>query len=141
VGLPEVALRFFVAIAFIALVTAIAFAARRVAAARRAGVLAGPGVPELATGRPAILYFHGDRCSDCVVQERELDALLTAHPEVAIRADHAPSELSARFGVLGVPTTVVLDGGGRAHAVNYGLARRETLQGQLAALQPLEETA
>ena len=118
-----------------------ALAARRLAARRRQRVIAAPPTPELATGRPAILYFHGDRCSDCVVQERELDELLTARPEIAIRADHAPSALSARFGVLTVPTTVVLDGGGRAHAVNYGLARRETLERQLGAIRALDASA
>lgn len=141
VDLLDFAARVVVAIVFLTLVAALSFGARRLASTRRARVLATPSDPELATGRPTILYFHGDRCSDCVVQERELDALLSAHPEIAIRADHAPSPLSARFGVLTVPTTVVLDGGGKAHAVNYGLARGDTLRRQLATLRPLEETA
>ena len=118
-----------------------ALVARRLAARRRQRVLAAPPAPDLATGRPTILYFHGDRCSDCVVQERELDALLTARPEIAIRADHAPSALSARFGVLTVPATVVLDGGGRARAANYGLARRETLERQLGEIRALDASA
>lgn len=105
--------------------------ARAIAARQRGAVLATPPDPQLATGRATLLYFHGDGCADCVVQERELDLLLTAHPEVAIRADHAPSQLSARFRVLTVPTTVVLDGAGRAHAVNYGLTARSRLEDQL----------
>jgi hypothetical protein len=137
----DVVERALVALAFLGLVTLVALGVRRLARRERARVLAGPADAALATGVPTILYFHGDRCSDCVVQERELDALLTAHPEVAIRADHAPSRLSARYRVLTVPTTVVLDGGGKAHAVNYGLTRRDVLEAQLAALGRLEASA
>jgi hypothetical protein len=137
----ELILRAAIAVAFLAALTLVAIAARRIADRRRARVLAAPAHPDLATGRLTILYFHGDHCSDCVVQERELDALLSARPEIAIRADHAPSELSARFGVLSVPATVILDGGGHAHAVNYGLARRDLLDTQLGALRALEATA
>jgi hypothetical protein len=137
----DLALRVLAAAAFLVAVALVALAARRVAAARRRRALAAPAHPDLATGRLTILYFHGDGCSDCVVQERELDALLTARPEIAIRADHAPGALSARFGVLTVPSTVILDGGGRAHAVNYGLTRRDALERQLAELSALEATA
>ena len=128
-------------IAFVALVAVVALAARAIARAQRRRVLAGPAEPSLATGTATILYFHGDHCSDCVVQERELDAVLIAHPEVAIRADHAPSALSERFRVLTVPTTVILDGAGRARAVNYGVARRSVLEAQLAELGRLEASA
>lgn len=124
-----------------ATVALLGLAARAVASRRRARILAAPADPSLATGRTAILYFHGDHCGDCVAQERELDDLLGAHPEVAIRADHAPSALSARFGVLTVPTTVVLDGAGRPRAVNYGLATRDRLTAQVADVRSLSETA
>ncbi len=139
--MPEPIGRLALAVAFLALVAALAMAARAFARARRRRVLASAPEPSLATGRPTILYFHGDACSDCVVQERELDALLIARPEIAIRADHAPSALSERFGVLTVPTTVVLDGVGRARAVNYGIARRDTLERQLAELGSLAASA
>lgn len=133
--------RLLAALAFLVLVTLGAAGARLVA--RRVGetVLDAPADAALATGAPTILYFHGDRCASCVVQERELDALLIAHPEVAIRADHAPSGLSARFRVLTVPSTVVLDGAGRARAVNYGLAGRDALEAQLARIPRLEASA
>jgi hypothetical protein len=138
---PDLALRAAAALGFVALVILAALAARRVARLRRDRILAAPAHPDLATGRMTILYFHGDRCSDCVVQERELDALLIARPEIAIRADHAPSELSSRFGVLTVPTTVILDGAGRARAVNYGIASRDALERELGQLAALEQTA
>ncbi|HYY54020.1 MAG TPA: thioredoxin family protein [Candidatus Dormibacteraeota bacterium] len=138
---PDVAIRALAALAFLACVALVAVAARRIVAHRRDRVLAAPAHPDLATGRLTILYFHGDRCSDCVVQERELDVILTARPEIAIRADHAPSALSRRFGVLTVPTTVVLDGAGRARAVNYGLTARDVLERQLGEVSTLEQTA
>ena len=137
----DVAIRAIIALAFLAAIAAVALAARRLAASRRERVLAAPAHPDLATGRMTILYFHGDPCSDCVVQERELDALLIARPDIAIRADHAPSELSSRFGVLGVPATVILDGGGRARVVNYGLARRDVLEQQVGTLVALDASA
>jgi hypothetical protein len=137
----ELALRLLAAVAFLAVVLAIAVVTRNRAAARRRRALAAPAHADLATGRPTILYFHGDHCADCVAQERELDALLSARPEVAIRADHAPGALSARFGVLMVPTTVILDGAGRARAVNYGLARRATLEKQLGLVDELAASA
>lgn len=139
--MPELLARALLVVAFLLLVALVVALARAAAALQRARVLRSGPEPWLATGRPTVLYFHGDRCGDCVVQEREIDALLIAHPDVAIRADHAPSGLSARFGVLTVPTTVVLDGAGRPRAVNYGLARRETLERQLALLGRLEESA
>jgi len=50
-----------------------------------------------------------------------------------IDADH-DSEMVKRYGVLTVPTTVVLDSNGRVHQVNYGLAREHTLLAQIDAL-------
>lgn len=139
--LDEPLARVVVFAAFLASIAVIGAAARGFAGRQRAAVLAAPADASLATGSPTILYFHGDHCGDCVVQERELDALLIAHPEVAIRADHAPSALSSRFRVLSVPTTVVLDGAGRARALNHGLASRETLEAELAELGRLEASA
>ncbi len=139
--MADLAGRALAVVAFLAAVALVALVAHAVARAQRRRVLDAPPDASLATGAPTLLYFHGDRCADCVVQERELDALLIAHPEVAIRADHAPSTMSKHFRVLTVPTTVVLDGAGRARAVNYGLARRDVLESQLAEVGRLEVSA
>jgi hypothetical protein len=104
---------------------------RALARRRARRVLSAPPDPALATGAVTLLYFHGDHCGDCVVQERELDRLLIARPDLGIRADHAPSALSARFGVMSVPSTVILDPDGRVTAVNYGLARLSRLVEQV----------
>jgi thioredoxin-like negative regulator of GroEL len=52
---------------------------------------------------------------------------------VAVVEVDAPSEpeLAQRYAVLTVPTTVVLDGTGRAHAVNYGYAGTQRLLEQV----------
>ncbi len=48
-------------------------------------------------------------------------------------------ELTERYRVLTVPTTVVLDASGRAHAVNYGFANTQRLLEQVDTV--LAETA
>lgn len=83
-------------------------------------------------GRPTIVAFKGPACRECTVQAREIEHL--GEPGVRIlELDASDREDVARtFGVLTVPTTVVLDGGGRVEAVNHGLAQRATLSAQLA---------
>lgn len=132
--MDESLIRGLAAVVLLALVSLAVIAARAVAARERQRVLSAPPEPTLAAGRVTILYFHGDNCGDCLLQERELDRLLLAHPEVAIRADHAPSALSRRFRVMAVPTTVVLDATGRARAVNYRLATCERLEEQIGTV-------
>ena len=85
--------------------------------------------------RPSVLGFSGEYCLPCKTQQRpalerlhmvfgdslhvlELDAL-----------EHA--DLASRYGVLTVPTTVVLDGRRRVIAINYGFANAEKLGQQL----------
>lgn len=127
----EVLARAALAAAILVAVVALALAARALVRRRAQRVLAAPHDPSLATGAVTVLYFHGDHCGDCLVQEQELDRLLIDRPDLAIRADHAPSALSARFGVLAVPSTVILGPDGKVEAVNYGLVRRERLAEQV----------
>lgn len=127
----EILARAALAAVILGAVLAIAVLARAVARRRARRVLSAPADPSLATGAVTLLYFHGDHCGDCLVQEHELDRLLMDRPDLAIRADHAPSPLSARFGVLSVPSTVVLAADGKVVAVNYGLARLPRLVEQV----------
>jgi thiol-disulfide isomerase/thioredoxin len=95
-----------------------------------AEVLAGIGLP--ADGRPVVLGFTGDYCLPCKTQQhpalQQLGQQLGA--EIHIRELDAlgNTELARRYGVLTVPTTVVLDGRRRVIAINYGV----TLAGKLA---------
>jgi len=93
---------------------------------------------------PAILFFSGATCTICHTAQRpalerlvpELDGRVEVR-EVDI-ADEP--ELARRFEVMSLPTTVVLDGEGRARAVNVGFASGQVLRGQLveAGLLPAE---
>ena len=88
-------------------------------------------------GRPAVIGFSGDYCLPCKTQQRPaLDRLredlgASLHVLELDALEHA--DLAARYGVLTVPTTVVLDGRRSVIAINYGF----TPAGKLAAqVQP-----
>ena len=96
-----------------------------------------------AADRPTILYFSGAACTVCHTAQRPaLDRLAPARRglvEVREIDVAAEPELARRFRVMSLPTTVVLDAGGRAHAVNAGFAPEPLLERQLveAGLLPV----
>jgi hypothetical protein len=82
-------------------------------------------------GRPTLVAFSGKACRECIVQAREiehlgLDDVRRLEFDAAARQDVART-----FGVLTIPSTVVLDVKGRIQAVNHGLVERGTLGTQL----------
>ncbi len=85
-----------------------------------------------------ILSFSSPDCSQCFrLQAPALRRLLEARSgEVAVLEVDAPGspELTKRYQVLTVPTTVVLDAAGQAQAVNYGFASTERLLKQVDAV-------
>lgn len=96
--------------------------------------------PALSEGRPTVLFFTADYCSVCHHRQRPaLDHLLTQLDgsrdlrvvEVDAAAD---TSLAKRFGVLTLPSTVVLSPEGRVGAVNYGFAPSEQLRAQVASV-------
>jgi thiol:disulfide interchange protein len=115
-------------------------AGRRFVESRRQRALAaalsvepGPGV----TAAVRILAFSSDDCVQCHrLQSPALRRVTDARPGVVIQEIDAPSapELTSRYSVLTVPTTVVLDAAGRAHAVNYGFATSDRLLSQIDAV-------
>jgi thiol-disulfide isomerase/thioredoxin len=110
----------------------LAFQAGRNSRRRRA--LASDALPEWRTGRPLVLLFTGAVCSDCVRQKDVLERLSADGNGVDVHEVNAAGEaqLTRRFGIRSVPSTVVLDGDGRPTAVNYGLVEASTLLSQLA---------
>ncbi len=71
------------------------------------------------------------------ITEAALQRVVAARgDQIAIVEIDAPNEpdLTQRYRVLTVPTTVVLDATGRAHAVNYGLANTQKLLTQIDEL-------
>src|SRR5574341_1239497 len=88
-----------------------------------------------ASGRPLILAFSTPACVPCrTIQKPALEDLQRRYPDrVTVRDVNATAEpdLAARFGILTVPSTVVIDQGGAVVAINHTLTGWERLAGQL----------
>jgi thioredoxin-like negative regulator of GroEL len=119
---------------------------RRFVEKRRQRVLAGPSLPLSFTrdedtetqqqeSQIRILTFSSADCRQChQLQTPALRRVKEARgTSVAIIDIDAPSspDLTQRYQVLTVPTTVVLDAAGKAHAVNYGFASAQRLLTQV----------
>ncbi len=93
-----------------------------------------------------ILAFSSDDCAQChrlqtPALRRVIEARGDAVAVVDVDAPSAP-DLTKRYNVLTVPTTVVLDASGRARAVNYGFANVQKLLDQVdEVLTGVNETA
>ncbi|HTI13514.1 MAG TPA: thioredoxin family protein [Dictyobacter sp.] len=85
-----------------------------------------------------ILAFSSEDCTPC--HRLQHPALLRVQnmrgESVSVTEIDAPAspELAQRYQVLTVPTTVVLDADGKAHAVNYGFANAHRLLEQVDAI-------
>lgn len=90
----------------------------------------------LEDGRPIVLAFSTPDCVPCrTAQKPVLDQLQRRYANrVDVRVVDATlnPELADRFGILTVPSTVVVGSNGRVLAVNYGLARTDKLAAQLS---------
>ncbi len=88
-----------------------------------------------ASGRPLILAFSTPDCVPCrTIQKPALEELQRRYPgSVAVRDVNATAEteLATRFGILTVPSTVVIDQRGAVVAINHTLAGWERLADQL----------
>jgi thioredoxin 1 len=105
-------------------------------AATPVSVLAASGARETTTDTSVrILSFRSENCHQCKrLQAPALERLLEARPEgVTITEVDATSEheLTQAYRVLTVPSTVVLDTEGHAHAINYGFANTQLLLTQV----------
>ena len=116
---------------------------RRFVEQRRQRVLAATPVAQheaRATANPhiSILAFSSEDCRQChQFQAPALKRVVEARGElVSVIEVDAPTspELTERYQVLTVPTTIVLDVAGKAHAVNYGFANAKRLLEQVDSL-------
>ena len=82
-----------------------------------------------------ILAFSSADCRQChELQIPALQRVLDARgSKVSVAEVDAPNsnDLTQRFRVLTLPSTVVMDAAGRAHAVNYGFANTQRLLEQV----------
>lgn len=88
--------------------------------------------------KPVIVYFTTPDCVPCKTIQRpalrQLASLMGDKLEVIeIDATERP-DLAKQWGVLGVPTTFLLDARGEARYVNNGVTRAEKLMEQLQTL-------
>jgi thioredoxin 1 len=98
--------------------------------------LSGIGTGETATNTAVrILSFSSPDCHQCKrLQTPALERVLEARREgvTVIKVDAATEhDLVQTYRVLTVPSTVILDTEGRAHAINYGFANTDCLLTQI----------
>ena len=90
----------------------------------------------LQPGIPAVIYFWSETCVPCkTVQKPALEQLQAElGPDgvqvVAINALDQPS-IADEWGVLGLPTTFVVDTHGQPRRVNHGVVRVDHLREQI----------
>lgn len=90
------------------------------------------------SSRVRVLAFSSADCTQChTLQQpalRQLQTLLGEEIEVVeIDAPSSP-ELTKRYRILTVPSTVILDHAGEAREINYGFANMRKLREQVGAL-------
>lgn len=98
------------------------------------------GIPR--DGRPVVLGFTGEYCLPCKTQQHPALERLRAGLGQSIHISEVDAlenaELASRYGVLTVPTTVVLDGSRNVIAINYGVTQTDKLRQQVEPhLKPL----
>lgn len=111
-----------------------------VARQKRLALAAGPdeNIFASAEGKVRVLAFSSADCTQChTLQQpalRRLQALRGNEIDVVeIDAPGSP-DLTRRYRILTVPSTVVLNAAGEAHAINYGFANLHKLQQQIDAV-------
>ena len=86
------------------------------------------------TGRPALIVFTSPTCAPCKLQQMPVvDRLMAGWAErIDLRVVDVTEQpdVAARFGVWSLPTTIVLDAGGRVSAINQGTASEQKLREQ-----------
>ncbi len=90
-------------------------------------------VARLLPNGPALLYFTSESCAQCRFQQAPILEQLSVPIHELDALQHAA--LAQYYGIMTVPTTVVLDAAQRPVAVNHGLATLPTLRAQTAALR------
>ncbi|MCB0045296.1 MAG: thioredoxin family protein [Caldilineaceae bacterium] len=105
---------------------------------RRVTRAAGPALPaaiaqRLDPTRVNILYFTADHCSQCRLRQTPILDELGRTAPVAIQTIDAvaENELARHFGIMAVPTTIVLKKDHTVRAVNHGVASSTKLQEQI----------
>jgi thiol-disulfide isomerase/thioredoxin len=124
------------------LLIAAIFATRTFAIARRRRLMAVPGALLLdqlgasPDGRSSLVTFSTPSCAACHTAQApavsDVEQHLGTQPVRVVRVDAANQPaLADAFGIMTVPSTVILDPSGRVTAVNHGFAPSQKLVQQL----------
>ena len=121
----------------------VVWSGRRFVEAQRRRVLAAVPITSGSAGIDAsaslsqvrILAFSSDDCRQChemqiPALQRVLDARGSKVSVAEVDAPNSP-DLTQRYRILTLPSTVIMDAAGRAHAVNYGFANTKRLLEQV----------
>ncbi len=89
--------------------------------------------PSVQGGKPAVLYFTTQECAQCRLQQTPILAQLQARLDVAVHKLDAIEQraLADLYGIMTVPSTVVLNPELRPVAINRGVAPLQKLQRQI----------
>ncbi|MCX6040280.1 MAG: thioredoxin family protein [Caldilinea sp.] len=89
--------------------------------------------PSVQGGKPAVLYFTTQECAQCRLQQTPILAQLQARLDVAVHKLDAIEQraLADLYGIMTVPSTVVLNPELRPVAINQGVAPLQKLQRQI----------
>ena len=142
--MPDTLVRLVVLVLVSMLLYLVIWTGRRYVERQRSAAFAAKPSEELAvvnqqgtasSSRVQILAFSSADCQPChTLQAPALQRLIETRQDdisvVEIDAHNSP-QLTQRYHVLTVPTTVVLDAEGRVHAVNYGFANTQRLLEQV----------
>ncbi len=116
---------------FVVLGLLVLMIASNVVAVRAMKKLKGQAVPETGmvadTAHPSLYYFFSPTCGPCRQMSPVVDKIAADHPnvfKVDITQDRATA---AKFGVMGVPATVIVDAGGTVKEVLVGAKPMSTV--------------
>ncbi len=105
---------------------------------QRRALTAAPLLDGGTNGLVRILAFSSETCRQCHTHQWPAVQRVLALRAGSLMVEDvdAPGhpDLAARYRILTVPSTVVLDGSGQVHAVNYGFANTQKLLAQVDAL-------
>lgn len=93
-------------------------------------------IPSSGGGQPTLLYFRSDSCAVCPTQAQYLAKVMEevgGNGRFALQqidVDHQPDR-AAQYGIMTLPTTMLLDAAGKVREINYGLTPPHKLQQQL----------
>ncbi len=138
--MPELLVRAGALVLISILVVLIAWSGRRFVETQRRRALGAiplsPGVDANAgLSQVRILAFSSDDCRQChemqiPALQRVLDARGSKVSVAEVDAPNSP-DLTQRYRIMTLPSTVIMDASGRAHAVNYGFANTQRLLDQV----------